>query len=205
MLFCFRAIQNDLKILSAPRNRNHPAPTWGQMKHCISRRKEIKYHFKREFLVSDASLCALQQWNSSEGLANQHCKYTAPPEGTKHCHSMDNTGRRHSKVAVGLMPTLAPSLFAPCLSQNTQSWAEGCRGSCLWHCLLLDCSCATKTPSTLWLLTAGPSCKAGSWLDLHLAPPLLCRKGLQRRLLSSPWSLWKGKGHANAKQQNIRC
>lgn len=94
------------------------------MKHCISRRKEIKYHFKREFLVSDASLCTLQQWNSSEGLANQHCKYTAPPEGTKHCHSMDNTGRRHGKVAVGLMPTLAPSLFAPCLSQNTQRGAE---------------------------------------------------------------------------------
>lgn len=196
MLFCFRSIQNDFKILSAPRNRNHLAPTWGQMKHCISGRKEIKYHLKCELLVSDASLCTQQQWNSFEGFVNHH----SPSRSHKDCNSMDETGRKHNKVAVGLVPPWHLPLPPALLSQGTHSWAEGCKGSCPWLCPLWDCSCAARTLSTHWL-TAAPSCKVGSWLDLHLLPPLLCRE----ETLSSPWSLWKGKGHANAKQQNIRC
>lgn len=141
MLFCFRSIQNDFKILSAPRDRNHPAPTWSQTKHCISRRKERKYHFKCELLVSKTSLCTQQQRNSLQGLANQHCKYTAPPEGTD-CHSMDERGRRHHEAAVELMPAWHLALPLP-VSQNTQSWTQGCRWS-PWPCLLCDCSVLPK-------------------------------------------------------------
>lgn len=130
MLFCFRSIQNDFKILSAPRNRNHSAPTWGQMKHCISGRKEIKYHLKCELLVSDASLCTQQQWNSFEGFVNHH----SPSRSHKDCNNMDETGRKHNKVAVGLVPPWHLPLPPALLSQGTQSWAEECRGSCPWFC-----------------------------------------------------------------------
>lgn len=139
-----------------------------------------------------------QFWGACKSTLHTH----SPCRRHKDCHSMGGMGRRHHKVAAGLVPAwhlALPFCASPCRA--------GLRVQRIIPRALppLGLLCAATAPSTCWLLTAGPSCKVGSWLDLHLVSPVLCRKGLQRGFLSSPWSLWKGEGHANAKQQNIRC
>lgn len=130
-----------------------------------------------------------QLWGACKSTLQVH----SPSRRHKDCHSMDETGRRHDKVAVGSMPPWHLPLPPALLSQNMQSWAEECRGSCPWLCLLWGCSCASKTPSTHWLQTAGPSCKVGSWLGLHLAPPLLVGKACKGDFYKVPEVCGKGK------------